>query len=67
MRVTVDDIRKAGHCIGLPTKRWFREYGLDYRDFLKNGIEAERLLATGDGIAARVVRLKCEREGVTDG
>lgn len=35
---------------------WFKRYGLDWDDFRKNGIEADALLATGDGFAVEVVR-----------
>jgi hypothetical protein len=58
-RITIDDVRKAGHC-ALGARRWFESHGLDFRDFLKNGIETERLLATGDGHAADMVRRKRE-------
>lgn len=37
-------------------RRWFAARGLDYSDFLKNGIDEEHLLATGDPMATAVVR-----------
>lgn len=46
MRVTIDDMRAAGIC---PRARfWFDRHGLDWRDFAKNGIDIEKLRATGD-------------------
>jgi len=61
-KVTVDDCRRAGHCaIGI--RRWFEYRGLDFRDFLRNGIDVDIFLATGDAYAIRVVQLKREREG----
>jgi hypothetical protein len=37
------------------TRAWFAKYGLDYSDFLKNGIEEEKLLSTGDPLAVATV------------
>ena len=46
---------KPGFC-AKGIRRWFSERKLDYRDFLKNGIDEERLLETGDPMAVAVVR-----------
>ena len=55
MIVTVTDIRRAGHCVpGI--WRWFNAQGLDFRDFLTNGIDAEILAATKDGFADDVLK-----------
>ncbi len=59
--ITVTDCRRAGHC-ATGIKRWFDDYDLDFRDFLKNGIDEEKFLATGDGRAHRVVELKRQRD-----
>lgn len=60
-RVTIDDCRRAGHCaVGI--RRWFEHYGLDFRAFLREGIDEETFLATGDAHAIRIVQLKRERE-----
>lgn len=62
--ITAADIRKAGHCIVPGTKRWFADHGLDFRSFIKNGIAAETLLATGDALANQVVeRTRARRDG----
>ena len=37
-------------------KKWFDSRGLDYADFVKNGIDEEHILATGDPMAEAVVR-----------
>lgn len=63
MKITIDDVRSANHC-SRGIKNWFTEKGLDFRDFLKNGISAKDFLATRDGLAERVVRLKMDRENV---
>lgn len=36
-------------------RAWFKRYGLSWADFLHNGIEADQLLATGDGMALAIV------------
>lgn len=59
--VTITDIRLAGHC-GAGAYDWFKAHDLDFRDFLRNGIRASVLLATGDALAEQVVARKRERE-----
>lgn len=61
MRITVTDIQQAGHC-ATGIRRWFNEHGLNFRSFLKDGIDAAVLLDTGDALAQRVVDLKIKRE-----
>ena len=54
MIITVNDVRATGFCLnGL--RRWARLHGFDLADFLKNGIESERVLATGDALAQKIV------------
>lgn len=62
LRITITDCRRVGFCAS-GIKRWFEGYGLDFRDFLKNGIDAEAFLATGDGQAEQVVRRKMAANG----
>lgn len=62
--VTVADVKKAGICIYPGAKGWFADNGLDFRDFLKNGISATKMLAVGDAHGALVVARKIEREGI---
>ena len=54
--ITARDLQANGFC-ARGSRRWFEEHGLDYRDFLANGILASRLLATGDGMAEEAVKL----------
>lgn len=61
MIVTINDVREAGHCVS-GARAWFRAYDLDFREFLKNGMDAETLLATGDAIAQQVIDRKIQRE-----
>lgn len=60
-RVTIDDVRQAGHC-GRGAKAWFERHGLNFRAFLKDGISEEEFRASGDALAERVIKMKRERE-----
>lgn len=64
--VTVKDLRylregNTGFCVrGI--KAWAASHGLDFEDFVRNGIKASTLIATGDTLALQVVeRMKKER------
>lgn len=54
------DVMLAGHCAS-GVRRWFRERGLDFRDFMRNGMEANEFAR--DALTQRVVDLKIKREG----
>lgn len=60
-RITIDDIRKAGHCVK-GARRWFEANGLDFAAFLKGGISEQEFLATNDALAEQVVTRKKERQ-----
>jgi hypothetical protein len=38
------------------SKAFFRSHGLDWRDFVRDGIDEAALLATGDGLAVDLVQ-----------
>ncbi len=46
-RITLRDFRACGVCKDARFV-FFERHGLDWRDFVKNGIDAEKLRATGD-------------------
>jgi hypothetical protein len=52
--VTIDDVRAVGLCVN-GTRLWFARHNLDFRAFLRDGCDADTLLATGDAMALRVV------------
>lgn len=54
--------RRQGFCRG-KSREWFQRHGLDWRDFVRNGISAEKLEATGDGLALALVDWARECEG----
>jgi hypothetical protein len=60
--VTIDDVRRAGHCVK-GAREWFDRHGLDFRDFIQNGIEEKKFLASGDDIAAAIVKARDRRGG----
>lgn len=58
--ITMDDCRKAGHCApGIRT--WFGQQGLDFRKFMREGIPAVEMLATGDAQGRQVVERTIDR------
>ena len=52
--ITIDHVRAVGLCVN-GTRVWFARHDLDFRAFLRDGCDAETLLATGDAMAQRVV------------
>jgi hypothetical protein len=67
--ITITDVTLAGHCPS-GARRWFDDHGLNFRNFLKNGIPAADLLATGDALADQVVSRRLQRDAAaidTDG
>ncbi|MCL6619129.1 MAG: hypothetical protein K6T33_05000 [Thermomonas hydrothermalis] len=59
--VTIDHVRAAGMCVH-GARAWFARQGLDFRAFLREGIAAETMLATGDAMALRVVEIARQRQ-----
>ena len=60
-RVTVQDLRASRLCFQ-GARPWFRRHGLDWQQFLKEGLDAETLTATGDALALRVIAIAETRE-----
>lgn len=59
--ITVEDLRYirgfkgTGYCMR-GARLWATSHGIDFRDFIKNGVSASQLLETNDEIAAEFVR-----------
>lgn len=53
MIIYISDVRKAKLCID-GTKKFFKTHNLDFRDFVKNGID-EEIIAKIDDAMARLV------------
>lgn len=60
--VTVTDMRRAGYCAS-GIRGWFEQHDLDFRDFLKNGIDIETIREIGDGHATRFIALVEKKHG----
>jgi len=62
-RVYVRHLRGAKRCAS-GSRNWWKKHNLDWRDFVKNGIAAETLIATGDPLALEVVEIaRAEQHG----
>jgi hypothetical protein len=67
--VIVRDLRTARLCFK-GARPWFRQHGIDWQDFLRDGVDAAVLAATGDALAFRVIaaaEARAQREGQGDG
>jgi hypothetical protein len=60
--ITTADAEAAGKC-HMGSRAFARRNGLDFAAYLKTGIPAEELVATGDPDALAVVRHKVNRRG----
>ena len=54
--VRMAHVRQAKMCSS-GAREFFARHGLNWQDFLKNGIDAETLRATGDAMALQVVKV----------
>jgi hypothetical protein len=58
---------KTGFC-AKGCRRWAAAHGFDWAQFVREGISAERLAATGDPMAlAAIAAVTARREGEEDG
>lgn len=58
--ITMKDVRAANMCGG-GTRKFLADHGFDLSTFLKEGLPAEVLEATGDALALKVVEVARER------
>jgi hypothetical protein len=54
--ITMRDIRRAKMC-SLGARAFAIRHGLDWSDFLRHGIDSDKLIATGDAMAIRIVEV----------
>jgi len=55
LRIYPRHIRSCGYCLTPGARDWFIHYGLDWRDFIKSGIPAPDLAATGGPMVEAIV------------
>lgn len=60
-RIIVQDLRTARYCLA-GARGWFKRQGIAWGDLLGDGVEAERLRATGDALVEPVIRAAEARE-----
>lgn len=63
--ITMQDVKEAGHCAS-GCRRWFHAHGLDFRAFMRGGIDAKTFLEKGDGLAQQVVDRTIARREAAD-
>jgi hypothetical protein len=54
MKITMRDMRRVAYCAS-GVEAFFKREHLDFEDFVQNGIEADKFLATGSVLARRCV------------
>ena len=54
-RVYVRHLRACGFCLIPGGRDWFKQHGLSWRDFLRNGIAVSALSGIDDALMRRVV------------
>lgn len=60
--IRVADVVDAGYCLA-GARTWFRLNGLDFKDFLRNGIPVSEIEHIDDGMARNVVARKEIKDG----
>lgn len=66
LRVTVADVRAAGHCINYGARRWCALHGIDFRRLVQEGIPAVELRHIDCAILARVLEAANGRQEEAD-
>lgn len=57
---------RPGFCRG-GSRRWMRAHGIDWRTFVRQGIDESEFLTTGDPLALALVKWAHECEEADDG
>lgn len=61
--IFMEDIRRSGHCIS-GAKVWLGQNGWDFKDVLKNGLNALELREKHDGNGDQVLRSTLRSRGI---
>lgn len=62
MIITVNDLSAVDYC-RKGGREFFKKHDLDWSDFLKNGLEHDVFVATGDAMAIRMVEEAMKNKG----
>jgi len=62
-QITIADLRACGICPD--ARKWCDKHGIDWRDFVTNGVDVETLRSTGDNLSVvdRLENAAKERAG----
>ena len=55
------DIRALGYC-NRGSRKWFRDHGLDWAEFMQNGIDVRQLAHIDDAMVTKAVNYAKARE-----
>jgi hypothetical protein len=61
LRCTMKDVRSLKMCSG-GARKFFERHNLDWQDFIKNGIPAQKFIDTKDVMALKVVEVARGRQ-----
>lgn len=62
IKITAQHCRAAGMCLVPGVRDFFAHHQLDFKDFMRNGIDADELLKTNDAMARQVVAIAREAD-----
>lgn len=62
MIVRLEDMHAVDFC-NRGARQWFAQHGISWADFVRDGIDSNILIDTGDAMAADVVAAARRREG----
>lgn len=55
MRVYAKDVKSAGYCLNIGARRWFARHNLDFREFMRDGMDAEAASHINDAFMTKVL------------
>lgn len=59
-KVTMSEIRELRYCAS-GAKTWCERYGFDFRELVRDGLDADAVAATGDELGVRAAALAMQK------
>lgn len=59
--VTKEDLQELGYCFKA-SRPWLRARGIEWGDFIENGVTVGKLREIGDGLSDRVIEHRLAKE-----